>query len=257
MKVAKKYQNISFYTINFFLTGALFALPLILVPSVPLSLFLLAPAISAVIMVALVDVGIGRFFREIFLPKVQFRWIIIAAVLPTSIVTLTEIVGLALQDGTFVFASGASSVTALMLIQLVIGATTEEIGWRGFMLPRMARRYGNLKASLLLGLIWGLWHVGDFGEGLGFVFFVGSTIGMSIIMTWIREKSGGGVLMAAIFHIFYNLAGVYICSLFYETGGISLITRAVAAAACLIPAVALVSFSPVFKKKAKDEGIDK
>ena len=249
MNFVSKHQNSSFYIINFFATGILFALPPLLVPSVPLSLFLWAPAISAYIMVALTGEGIRQFSKDIFLPKVKARWLLVSIVLPIIIVLVAECLVRILQGRQFALAPNTSSVTVFLLVQVVSGAMMEEIGWRGFMLPRMITLYGNLKASVILGLVWGLWHVGDYGEGLGFVFFVVSTISLSVIITWLREKGGGGVLTAGFFHIFYNLAGVYFSTPISKTAGIPLISRVVTALVCLILAVFLATTSPVFRKK--------
>jgi len=47
-------------------------------------------------------------------------------------------------------------------IQVITGATGEELGWRGFLLPRLGRHVGELPAAFLMGMLWALWHVPAF-----------------------------------------------------------------------------------------------
>jgi len=84
----------------------------------------------------------------------------------------------------------------------------EEVGWRGFALPRIQARYTALPSALLLGLAWAGWHLPlfTFSEGLSSL-GVGGTIGWlmsiltgSVLMTWFFNSSAGSVLAVAIFH---------------------------------------------------------
>ena len=84
---------------------------------------------------------------------------------------------------------------------------TEELAWRGFALPRLQAGRSALTASLILGLLWGLWHTPLFliaGTAqttwpyLGFVLF---TVAYSVLMTWMYNHTRGSVLLASLFHI--------------------------------------------------------
>lgn len=96
---------------------------------------------------------------------------------------------------------------ALLLWTLTYGFG-EEIGWRGFALPRMQKRWNALSASLILGLLWSLWHVPAFfylenyvkmGVGIFPVFIIGVLTG-SIVLTWLYNSTGGSVLLVATWH---------------------------------------------------------
>ncbi len=87
------------------------------------------------------------------------------------------------------------------------GPVGEELGWRGYALPRLQQRAGPLIASLVIGAIWGIWHLPNFFNpssvqaslGLGFLpFFVVGTIADSVLMTWLYNKSKGSALVAGI-----------------------------------------------------------
>lgn len=92
---------------------------------------------------------------------------------------------------------------------------TEETGWRGFALPRLQARQSALVASLLIGLLWGIWHTPLFFMAseaqssypyLGFVLFA---MAESILTTWIFNHTHGSVLLVTIFHSATDAALVY------------------------------------------------
>lgn len=77
----------------------------------------------------------------------------------------------------------------------------EEIGWRGFLAPAMTAKFGYVKASLLIGLIWGLWHK-PLNPEVG-IMFVLSTVTLTLIMNYLRLKSGS-VWPAVFMHASHN-----------------------------------------------------
>ena len=90
------------------------------------------------------------------------------------------------------------------------GSFQEEFGWRGFALPRMLSILNPLKASLLLGIIWGFWHLPLFYiSGLSqsymhFGFFLVLTVAFSFIFTWIFLKTGCNLFSALFLHTTIN-----------------------------------------------------
>jgi len=78
----------------------------------------------------------------------------------------------------------------------------EEIGWRGFALPHLQRRYSALVSSLIIGLVWAFWHFPNF-----FFFtptmlavFVPMGIVMSVIYTWVYNSTGGSLFAVVVLH---------------------------------------------------------
>jgi len=83
----------------------------------------------------------------------------------------------------------------------------EELGWRGLALPELQRRFGDLGASLLLGLLWGVWHLPAFWlselpQQHAYLFggFVAGCMIVSILMTAVFNATGGSILWAFLFH---------------------------------------------------------
>ncbi len=109
------------------------------------------------------------------------------------------------------------SLTFLFFI-LLFGPIPEELGWRGYALDRLRTRYGSLGASLILGFLWGLWHLplfflkGAYQSTLGvgtpgfFLFFAG-ILAVSVVMTSIYDLTGRSILSAILFHFSINLVG--------------------------------------------------
>ncbi|MDR1430991.1 MAG: CPBP family intramembrane metalloprotease [Propionibacteriaceae bacterium] len=108
----------------------------------------------------------------------------------------------------------ASLLPVLLVGFFVNGAWPEEWGWRGFALQPLLDRFGFVKANLLLGSIWAVWHLplffmpamGHYQMGFtGFWFFVAQSIGLSMIMAFVHLKTKQSILAAMLLHMFYNL----------------------------------------------------
>jgi uncharacterized protein len=95
-----------------------------------------------------------------------------------------------------------------------VGPLGEEIGWRGFVLPRLLKHYTALQASVVLGLLWAFWHMplfvfNDFRNGLPLLMFCLvyplSLIFISYVMTRLHQWSKGSLLIAIWFHGVVNV----------------------------------------------------
>ena len=87
-------------------------------------------------------------------------------------------------------------VVAYWIANLVFYGFGEEIGWRGFALPRLQRDRSALAASMWLSLLWGLWHIPlfFFSAGLGTMPLIGlvgwaaSIVTGSVVCTWLLNR---------------------------------------------------------------------
>jgi membrane protease YdiL (CAAX protease family) len=109
---------------------------------------------------------------------------------------------------------GVLPLTAVILLAFSVfpgSALGEEVGWRGYALPRLQAGRSALSASLILGVIWGLYHLplyftGQAGRPLGlFPVFVVSTIALSVILTWVYNGTGGSLMLVVLLHATFNL----------------------------------------------------
>lgn len=104
-----------------------------------------------------------------------------------------------------------TSLIGLIVLITITGAIGEELGWRGFALPWLQSRMNALSASILLGLIWVLWHTPLWFAGLGFEempFLAYAIIGISftVLVTWACNNSRGSLVIASLFHLTLNIS---------------------------------------------------
>lgn len=89
----------------------------------------------------------------------------------------------------------------------------EELGWRGYALPSLQSRFSPLSATLILALFWFLWHLPMFAviatyRSFAPIGYVGMALGLTcgaVVLTWLYNRSGGSILLVAIWHGLYNL----------------------------------------------------
>lgn len=118
------------------------------------------------------------------------------------------------------FPSGfpAKYIIYFVIIFFCGGPLGEEIGWRGFALPRMQARYGALRATLLLGVLWTFWHLPHFlttaqrggpGSSLSILYvnlpiFLLLVMSIAVIMTWVFNNTKGSLFIAMLLHTSIN-----------------------------------------------------
>ena len=109
---------------------------------------------------------------------------------------------------------GLGEITFIFITSLLFdgGGLMEELGWRGFALPRLQKKFNPLKATIIVGVIWALWHIPVKTElftdlvnfAVFYIFFTFVAILYSIIMTYFYNRVGGSVLMTVAIHGLYN-----------------------------------------------------
>lgn len=113
-------------------------------------------------------------------------------------------------------------VFAYVLFLSVLG---EEIGWRGYILPRLEQKHSALFASLIIGLLWGLWHLpefwmkSNFHHQIPFILFLLQDIALSIVLTWLYNSTKKSLLIVNLFHAASNTTLGVLPILPMDTGG--------------------------------------
>lgn len=245
MNLIKKHEALSFYLATYIMTGILFVIPALLIPTFPFPLYLLAPAIFAFVIVGITQgtSGIQQILRSLLPSKAQTPWLLISLCLPTLLIYLSDIALRLILAQDLSYQGRIIPVTLSLILTALIGSLGEEVGWRGYLLPLFSTRYGTRKASLFVGVLWALWHAGDYGQGLGYFAQMGWNIALSVIMTWLYFRGKKSLLTAVLFHTMLGIFGTF----FGNTLDLRYYT--ILAIIFGIPALILFITSPVFKDK--------
>lgn len=148
--------------------------------------------------------GLRRFLRRALLWRCSAAWYAFLVIgLP-----LLFIVGSALRRNLFTDPFPFPSVQALLvgLFLAAIKGPVEEFGWRGHALPLLQRKFAPVWAGLILGVIWGLWHMPAFllsgtqQSEWSFTAFFAGCLAISVIATALFNRSRGSILLSAFFH---------------------------------------------------------
>ena len=175
---------------------------------------LIGPSLSGLLLTAL-DSG-KQGFRDLWAKlskwRVGIQWYAIA-LLATPLAALTILLGLSLVSPEFVPGIfTADDKTSLVITGIIMGLFVglfEEIGWIGFIVPRMRRRFSILATGIIVGVLWGAWHFPPFWEADtfsgAFPFFLliirlfAWLPPYRVLMVWFYERSGS-LFLTILFH---------------------------------------------------------
>lgn len=176
----------------------------------------LGPAIAALIVAVVVDgrEGIRRLLSPLAKWRIGVHWYMIVLLGPAFMMAGFILLYQLLGKGSGVQNAGGILALigslALVYISIVIYQSLfvwgEEIGWRGYALPKLQEKFHPLVASVILGLLWGFWHLpsffidGSIHQGVSLLFYVLSMVGYSILYTWVYNGTGGSLLLICLLH---------------------------------------------------------
>jgi membrane protease YdiL (CAAX protease family) len=151
--------------------------------------------------------GLARFLRRLTLWRMPVAWWALLVIGIPAVKYLGAALNGHLSDP-FPFSPWYTLLPAL-LTALVIGPV-EELGWRGVALPLLQRRFAPLWAGLILGVIWGLWHVPAFflsgspQSAWPLVPYTIGVVGLSVLLTPLFNAARGSLLAAVLYHFQLN-----------------------------------------------------
>jgi uncharacterized protein len=236
----KRHPLLSYFALTFAITWGLFVLAVggpggipatkeefTTLPLGAILAVLVGPSVSGIVLTGLVYGREG--FRDLLTRmrrwRVGARWYAVA-LLTAPLVSTAVLIPLSLISPVFlpgIFASEAKVSFVLMgiVVGLIVGIF-EELGWTGFAVPTLLKlRYGVLSTGLIVGVLWGAWHLlGNdiwasvatsgglppalFAVGVGLVLLVGQLPAYRVLMVWVYERSGGSLLLAILMHASYS-----------------------------------------------------
>lgn len=172
-------------------------------PLVVLGIF--GPAVAAWWLVRKDPTQRKLLFQSLVSRSPGWPWMSLALVTPGALLSLGLVVKFALTgEGPLAYPIPPERLGAALLI-----AISEEIGWRGFALPRLSKTMGRFRASLLLGTLWTMWHIPMFiGQEIPLELFPQLFLQLcagSLVFTWFYFRSGGSLLIAVLLHLGVHL----------------------------------------------------
>ena len=173
----------------------------------------LVPSTVAIVLVAVIHGkrGVRSLLGRLVKWRVGLRWYLVVLILP-----LLVPLGLGLS----ILLGGPAPTVDSTVIAVLVGfvfsifpgsAVGEELGWRGFALPHLQDSRSALTAAVVLGPLWGCYHLPLWLTGnathplLMFPAFVLSAIALSVLLAWIYNSTGGSLLLVVLLHATANL----------------------------------------------------
>jgi len=198
------------------------------------------PFVAGIIMVNATEgrAGLSRIWHSFTRWRVGWRWLLfIFAGIPALVM-----LGVVILPGTLVGFHGLTGVILVsypvnyVLIWFAGGGVDEEVGWRGFALPRMQLRYGPLWGTLFLGVVHCFWHLEEFltpaqggGPGTGWTplfdlpIFLVFVLAVNIVLTWIFNHTKGSLFAVISAHTSVDTPVNALIPLFPAVGATSLV----------------------------------
>jgi membrane protease YdiL (CAAX protease family) len=217
----KRHPIITFFVLTYVITWAIESPLVFLTDSVTatqgLVLVILASNVPSAVAIVLTAVVLGRgalrkLLGRLLIWRISPFWYLVVFLGPVALTGGVVLLN-ALMGGP-ALSLGMTLVGAAIFFAFSVvpgSALGEEIGWRGYVLPRLQSRMSALSASLLIAPIWALWHLplwltGEPGRTPTlYTGFLVSAFALSIISTWVYNSTGGSLLMVVLAHATVNL----------------------------------------------------
>ncbi len=198
---------------------------------VPIGAF--APMLAAITLIFRKErwPGVKAFLRQAVDFRAKPLFYILALGIPIIIHTITHylapVMGFKVADTLFPVDLQVPSIVVAIpyfVLMLFIGGGQEEFGWRGYAQHPLQERFGVVPASLLIGVIWGFWHLplwvmpGDGHSTYPFIAFLIMTTSISVVYAWLFNASGKKIIIAIVFHAMSNTAAPLLPFLHLENG---------------------------------------
>jgi membrane protease YdiL (CAAX protease family) len=184
---------------------------------------LAGPSVAGVLMTGLVDgkAGLREVLRRLLTWRVGVGWYAVA-LLPAPILAAAVLFALSLSSPIFTTADK----TFVLLSGIAAGLTTvlEELGWTGFAVPRLRRRYDVVTTGLIVGVLWGAWHFlqglfisGTYAGGLPLAVFVpmnffaavAQLTAYRVLLVWVYDRTES-LLVVSVMHASLTASTIFI-----------------------------------------------
>jgi membrane protease YdiL (CAAX protease family) len=168
-----------------------------------------APMITAGVTVWLLGESVRDWLGQLRNLRAGIHWYLIGIAIMMLGTEAETIVAVLLGSDVAVPYAQISDYIFIFGVTLFLAGALEELGWRGFLQPRLQRRFSALHASLAIGVVWGLWHVPMILTGSGdftvFWEYMVNIVAMSVILGWLYNNTDGALPVVMIAHASHNM----------------------------------------------------
>jgi membrane protease YdiL (CAAX protease family) len=179
----------------------------------------LGPAIAAIVMAWILSglQGVGRLLGAFFRKGARWTWFAVALALQPLITLAALGIESLLPGANMDFSTFPGALPFLAFFGGMLATNLwEEIGWRGFALPRLQQRFTPLVSSLILGFFWSLWHLPlvlnpiEEMAALPIGAILPYILALSILYTWLYNRANGNLSVVTFFHAMTNTIALVI-----------------------------------------------
>lgn len=232
MAEVKKFEtrNVLLFLLVTFTWTWLFWLPSVLSPTEPsnpvlFALFIIGgygPLLGAFLLTFINErkSGVKFLWKRFWSVKIEKKWLLITFLLIPSLYILSSVIGIWFQGDppTLEWVSQPWVIIGYIITAFFAGGFPEEFGWRGYLLDRFQGRGNIIISSLIIGIIWGLWHLPvwlmpDETHTMGifnYLLFILDVTFTSILFTWLCNSTNGSIFIAVMLHTMLNFTSFLI-----------------------------------------------
>jgi uncharacterized protein len=171
-----------------------------------------APGLVALVLTGWEGGGhaVGGLLRRLLRWRVGLRFYVFALLLMPLTKLAVAVLHRALVGTWPPFGDTRPLVLVIATILSTVGQAGEELGWRGYLLPRLTEWTGLASASLIVGAIWAAWHLplffmpGADTAGQSFPLYVLQLMAYSVALAWLYWRTGGSLLLTMFMHAAFN-----------------------------------------------------
>jgi membrane protease YdiL (CAAX protease family) len=206
ISLSKQYSVAIFCILTIMLTFAATLLPMPgeIIPVV----IVFIPALMAIVLMALSEgkAGVRSLLSKLSKWHLNFKWVVIALVLAFVMRLTISLIALGLgMIPAIHLRPGSPAQFVILALILLLFAMPEELGWRGYVLPKLLEQRSPFAAGLIIGLLWGSLHLalhlpGMMYAGLPLLPTLLQLIGLSVLITWLYVQTSGNILLTSLFH---------------------------------------------------------
>ena len=167
------------------------------------------PMISAGVTVWVLDESVRDWLGQLRNVRVGIRWYLIGIGVMMLGTEFENIVAVALDNDIVVPAYSLMTYVVPFVVTLFLAGALEELGWRGFLQPRLQQRFDAVWVSIGIGVTWAVWHipmmVAGFGDFTVFWEYALNITAISIVYGWLYNTTDAALPVVMITHASHNM----------------------------------------------------